>query len=41
LDIVLTYCVTRAQQDAAIAALAFKCDVLQAMLDAIDYASRA
>jgi pyrroloquinoline-quinone synthase len=41
LDIVLTYCVTRAQQDAAIAALAFKCDVLNAMLDAIDYAGRS
>jgi pyrroloquinoline-quinone synthase len=40
LDIVLTYAVTTAQQDAALAALAFKCDVLAAMLDAIDYAGR-
>jgi pyrroloquinoline-quinone synthase len=38
LDLVLTHCVTRDQQDAAIAALSFKCDVLWAMLDAIDYA---
>jgi pyrroloquinoline-quinone synthase len=37
LDLVLTHCVTRAQQDAAIAALSFKCDVLRAMLDAIEY----
>jgi pyrroloquinoline-quinone synthase len=40
LGLVLEHCVTRAQQDAAIAALAFKCDVLGAMLDAIDYAGR-
>jgi pyrroloquinoline-quinone synthase len=40
LDLVLTHCVTRPQQEAAIAALAFKCDVLRAMLDAIDYAGR-
>lgn len=39
LDLVLTHCATRAEQDAAIAALAFKCDVLRAMLDAIDYAA--
>jgi pyrroloquinoline-quinone synthase len=32
--------VTREQQDAALAALAFKCDVLWAMLDAIDYHGR-
>jgi pyrroloquinoline-quinone synthase len=38
LDLVLTHCSTREQQDAAVAALAFKCDVLRAMLDAIDYA---
>jgi len=38
LDLVLAHCTTREQQDAAIAALAFKCDVLRAMLDAIDYA---
>jgi pyrroloquinoline-quinone synthase len=36
-DLVLTHCVTREQQDAAVAALAFKCDVLWAMLDAVDY----
>jgi len=38
LGIVLERCVTRDQQDAAVAALRFKCDVLNAMLDAIDYA---
>jgi len=38
LALVLTHCTTRAQQDAAVAALSFKCDVLRAMLDAIDYA---
>jgi pyrroloquinoline-quinone synthase len=37
-DIVIRYCVTRAQQDAAIAALSFKCDVLWSMLDAIEQA---
>jgi pyrroloquinoline-quinone synthase len=37
LGLVLTHCVTRAQQDAAVAALSFKCDVLRAMLDAIEY----
>ena len=37
LDLVLAHCLTREQQDAAVAALAFKCDVLRAMLDAIDY----
>jgi len=41
LDIVVRHCVTREQQDAAVAALAFKCDVLRAMLDAIDYATRS
>ena len=40
LDIVLTHCLTRAEQGAAVAALRFKCDVLGAMLDAIDYAGR-
>lgn len=40
LDLVLTHCVTREAQDRAIAALAFKCDVLRAMLDAIDYAGQ-
>jgi pyrroloquinoline-quinone synthase len=38
LDLVLTHCRSADQQQAAIAALAFKCDVLGAMLDAIDYA---
>jgi pyrroloquinoline-quinone synthase len=37
LDLVLTHCVSPDQQQAAIAALSFKCDVLGAMLDAIDY----
>lgn len=40
LELVLRHCVTRPQQDAAVRALAFKCDVLRAMLDAIDYAGR-
>ncbi len=40
LDLVLTHCRTRERQDAALAALRFKCDVLRAMLDAIDYAGR-
>ncbi len=38
-DIVTRYCVTREQQDAAIAALSFKCDVLWSMLDAIERAA--
>ena len=38
LDLVLTHAVTREQQEAAIAALAYKCDVLNAILDAVDYA---
>ncbi|MEV6636682.1 pyrroloquinoline-quinone synthase PqqC [Actinoplanes sp. NPDC051470] len=37
LDLVLTHCATADQQEAAVRALAFKCDVLGAMLDAIDY----
>lgn len=37
LDLVLNHCDTRRRQDAALAALAFKCDVLGAMLDAVDY----
>lgn len=41
LDLVVEHCVTREQQEAAIAALSFKCDVLWAMLDAIDYAGHA
>jgi pyrroloquinoline-quinone synthase len=40
LRLVLEHCATRSQQEAAVAALAFKCDVLGAMLDAIDYAGR-
>jgi len=38
LDIVVRHCVTREQQDRAIAALSFKCDVLRSMLDAIERA---
>ncbi|KJS61699.1 pyrroloquinoline-quinone synthase PqqC [Streptomyces rubellomurinus] len=37
LELVLDHCVTEAQQQAAVAALAFKCEVLRAMLDAVDY----
>ena len=37
LGLVLDHCVTRAEQEAAVAALGFKCDVLQAILDAVDY----
>ncbi|MCI2422411.1 pyrroloquinoline-quinone synthase PqqC [Saccharopolyspora sp. K220] len=37
LQVVLDHCETRDQQDAAVRALSFKCDVLWAMLDAIDY----
>jgi pyrroloquinoline-quinone synthase len=39
LGLVLDHCVTREQQEAAVEALAFKCDVLGAMLDAIEYAT--
>lgn len=39
LDIVVRYSVTREQQDAAVAALSFKCDVLWSMLDAIELAA--
>ncbi|MPZ83864.1 MAG: pyrroloquinoline-quinone synthase PqqC [Actinophytocola sp.] len=39
LDIVVRYCGTREQQDKAIAALSFKCDVLWSMLDAIERAA--
>jgi pyrroloquinoline-quinone synthase len=39
LDLVLSHCYTRAQQDAAQAALAFKCDVLWALLDGIEHAA--
>ncbi|GLW31037.1 pyrroloquinoline-quinone synthase [Actinoplanes regularis] len=37
LDLVLTHCRTADEQRAALAALAFKCDVLGAILDAVDY----
>ena len=37
LDLVLTHCRSADEQQAAVRALAFKCDVLGAMLDAIDY----
>ncbi|MFF7991543.1 pyrroloquinoline quinone biosynthesis protein C [Kitasatospora xanthocidica] len=37
LELVLDHCVTEAQQQAAVDALAFKCEVLRAMLDAVDY----
>ncbi|MFF2041379.1 pyrroloquinoline-quinone synthase PqqC [Kitasatospora sp. NPDC058170] len=37
LELVLDHCVTAAQQQAAVDALAFKCEVLRAMLDAVDY----
>lgn len=40
LDLVLQHCRSREQQEAAIAALRFKCDVLWSMLDAIDHAAR-
>lgn len=36
LDLVLEHCRRRDQQEAAVAALAFKCDLLWAQLDAID-----
>ena len=38
LSYVTRHAITREQQDAAIAALRFKCDVLWAILDALDYA---
>ncbi len=41
LDLVVQHCRTRAEQDAAIDALRFKCDVLWAMLDAIDSPGRS
>ncbi|WP_406194250.1 pyrroloquinoline-quinone synthase PqqC [Kitasatospora sp. NBC_01560] len=37
LELVLDHCVTAHQQQAALAALTFKCEVLRAMLDAVDY----
>jgi pyrroloquinoline-quinone synthase len=39
LDLVSHYCTTREQQERAVAALAFKCDVLWSMLDAIHHAA--
>src|SRR5262245_3511251 len=39
IELVKQYCTTRAQQDRAVAALAFKCDVLWSVLDAIQHAS--
>jgi pyrroloquinoline-quinone synthase len=36
LEVVMAHCRSLEQQDAALAALSFKCDVLWAMLDAID-----
>ncbi|MGW7098507.1 pyrroloquinoline-quinone synthase PqqC [Streptomyces sp. NPDC054838] len=41
LDIVVRYATTREQQDAAVAALRFKCEVLWLMLDAIERAAVA
>jgi len=38
-DIVVRHCGTRESQDAAVRALAFKCDVLWSMLDAIERAA--
>ena len=39
IGLVLDNCVTREQQEKAIAALSFKCDVLRSMLDSIAYAT--
>jgi pyrroloquinoline-quinone synthase len=39
-DIVVRYCTTRQQQEKAIEALSFKCDVLWSMLDAIEQAAK-
>ncbi|XVV04623.1 pyrroloquinoline-quinone synthase PqqC [Actinosynnema sp. CA-248983] len=39
LDLVVRNCATRERQEAAVAALAFKCDVLRAILDTVDYYS--
>jgi len=39
LDLVLSHCRTRDEQDAAKDALAFKCDVLWALLDGIEHAA--
>ena len=40
LEVVTGYCRSQQQQDAAVAALSFKCDVLWTMLDAISHAYR-
>lgn len=40
LEVVTEYCRGEREQDAAVAALSFKCDVLWAMLDAISHAYR-
>ncbi|MFF4160632.1 pyrroloquinoline-quinone synthase PqqC [Streptomyces sp. NPDC001678] len=37
LALVTTHCVTRAQQDAALAALGFKCEVLWSILDSLEH----
>jgi len=39
LELVLEHCRSAEQQQAAVAALGFKCDVLGAILDAVDYAA--
>ena len=38
INVVIQYCQTREQQERALAALSFKCDVLWSMLDSIDHA---
>ncbi|HEY3685171.1 MAG TPA: pyrroloquinoline-quinone synthase PqqC [Streptosporangiaceae bacterium] len=38
LEVVTAYCLTDRERDAAVAALSFKCDVLWALMDAIDQA---
>jgi pyrroloquinoline-quinone synthase len=40
LDLVVRHCATREQQEAAVAALSFKCDVLRSVLDTVDYYAR-
>jgi pyrroloquinoline-quinone synthase len=39
IELVTQYCVTREQQDRAVAALAFKCDVLWSIMESIHHAS--
>ncbi|MCS7479886.1 pyrroloquinoline-quinone synthase PqqC [Umezawaea endophytica] len=39
-DLVVRNCATREQQEAAVAALSFKCDVLRSILDTVDYYAR-